>query len=323
MVDFIQCGDIHIGETRSLEGYLDRHWGVLKQIADDASRLGVPLVITGDLFHTKKITQEERHLADKWIGYLEKNNVQGLIIAGNHDHLYGDVTSLDGYAHLGLGIHIVTWSPQIVTMNGIDYICIPWRGYSTEELEMEIRKLLTLCTSDKIVVVAHECILNSKFDSGILATKGSKLPSLPEVSYYAMGDIHTHQAANVSNGWYSGAPLQFKYDDKESKGYLRVTLGEDPEFIRTSFKPFRVVKSINDVKDDAYYFVQGSINDVMGANKNENVFRTEWVQEDSDVIEYSRTDITTGLPEFLAEKGCDEDLQQQGLEWVERILEAA
>ena len=98
MVKILQTGDIHVGECRSLANYLDRHKQVLDEITQVATQHDF-LIIAGDIFHTKTVSNEEKFLVDYWFSALEKLNISTFIVSGNHDHLYGSVTHLDGYSH--------------------------------------------------------------------------------------------------------------------------------------------------------------------------------------------------------------------------------
>ena len=175
------------------------------------------------------------------------------------------------------------------------------------------------------VVVAHECVFGIKFDNGFMADKGIKLPIMDGIDYWAMGDIHTCQSTNLDNGWYCGAPLQFKFDDRPEKGLLLVNLDEPtkPNFIPMKFKPLLTVSKVEDAKEDAYYYVKGELKDVLSANKQNNVIRTEWVKSEQKAIEYTKIEITDGLAQFLADQGCDVKLQIEAIDWVDRLLKNA
>jgi DNA repair exonuclease SbcCD nuclease subunit len=344
-MQFLQTGDIHIGECRTLPGYLERHEAVLDAIHAESVRLRLPLVIAGDLFHTKTPTAEERYLADRWIGKREKSGLFTLLIAGNHDHLWGARTLIDGYRNFPFQhVKVVGFEPEAVLFGTTLFVCVSWGGYSKEQLAAIVTRLaeqpqhilmwdeesqqakrienMHYSMVEYCVVVCHECISGSKADNGRILPKGTALPDLPFVTYWAIGDIHSQQTTNLANGFYAGAPAQFKFDDQLRKGILHVDLNSPtcPAFLPIKSKPLRVVSSVQEITDDAYYLVEGEIEEVLKANKQANVVRTSWAKHERQVIAYEKRDLTFGLPEFLAERGIDSPFQTEALGWVNDVL---
>lgn len=324
---FVQTSDIHTGDSTFAPNYLERHKGVMQQITDEAKKVG-RLVIAGDIFHinTKPIKNDERHLIDWWFGDLEKNGIDTVVISGNHDHLYGDVTHLTGYTQMPFKhVRIFSWYSGFCEFDGIGFICIPWNGYSEEGMREEVLKYEDQAKKcEKVVVVAHECIIGSKFDNGILSERGTKLPHVDFVDYWAIGDIHERQNGNLDNSAYSGAPLQFKFGDRLNKGFLVVQDDFSAKFKKTKFVKFKTVNKLSDIKDDdSLYKMVGNMEDVLEANKREGVVSSEWKRPEAKALNFDhQVKVTDGLIEFLATKGCDQDLQKQGLEFVQGVLNA-
>jgi len=325
MSKFIQTSDIHVGECRSLDGYLERHRGVLQQITDIAVESRLPLIIPGDIFHTKTTTHLERFMVDEWFGELERNKVPTIITAGNHDHLWGEVTQLDGYAKLPFKyVQIVTWKPKTLVIGDVGYICLSWRNFKTKEIHDIVMKNLPLIQDSKYkVVLLHECISGVKLDNGYVMPTGTACPKIPQITYWAVGDIHNHQRTNLANGWYAGAPAQFKFDDKEPKGVIIVDLAHpsrEPDFVPLVSKPLRTVTSVAEITDDAYYKIKGDLEEVIKANRESKVVKSEFVNTQEDVLEYEKIGIIDGLPEFLAEKGLEAEDQKKAVKWVQSVV---
>ena len=325
MSKFIQTSDIHVGECRSLDGYLERHQGVLQQITDLAVERRVPLIVPGDIFHAKTTTHAERFVVDEWFGDLERKSIPTIITAGNHDHLWGEVTQLDGYAKLPFKfVKIVTWKPQTVKIGDMGFICISWGKYTTSQIRDIVTKKLPYIEDSKYkIVLLHECITGVKLDNGFVMPSGTAIPKMPSITYWAVGDIHSYQKTNVGNGYYAGAPAQFKFDDKEPKGAIVVDLDHpsaQPEFVPLRSKPLRTVTSIKDIKDDAYYKIKGSLEEVILANREPSVVKSEFVKTSEDVLEYEKVGIVDGLPEFLSEKGVEAAEQKKAVEWVREVV---
>jgi DNA repair exonuclease SbcCD nuclease subunit len=323
--EFIQTGDIHIGACRSFSDYLIRHKNVLIQIMDHAYNSGLPLLITGDLTDAKSTTYEERFLLDWWFCEIEKRKIPTVVITGNHDHLWGEVTQLDGLKYMPFNyIKIVTWHPDIHIIGDIGIICIPWRKYKTEEIKKVVTEKLPLIEHCSYrVVMLHECIAGAKNDSGRIIPTGTSIPNIPEITYWAVGDIHKSQPTNVSNGYYSGAPAQFKFDDQLSKGIIKIDLkrpSKEPDFIPLNFKPMKTVSSVEEISDDAYYRLVGSYEEMIKANNEPMIVKTEYADSIEQTIVYEKFGICDGLPEFLAVKGLGEGMQRKAVEWISNLL---
>lgn len=324
---FTQTSDIHIGECRAFEGYLERHQHVLEQVLDHAEKETKLLLMPGDLFHRKDTRYGEFMLAKWFILECERRGIFLILTSGNHDHLEGTKTQLDqldGFPYKYT--KIVSWEPEAISVGNIGLICIPWRDYTTAQIKEVVQGLLpALDGCQHKVVMLHEFIGGSIMDNGRIIPKGTKIPEVHGVNYWAVGDVHKQQMTNQTNAWYAGSPTQFKFDDSLEKGFFHVRLPfEDrPEFIRTSFKKLLKVASTEEMTEDAYYFVQGDIAEVLKGNDDNRVVRSEWVKHESREITIEQVGITEGLIEFLASKGVDQELQKEGIEWVEKILKAA
>ena len=322
---FLQTGDIHIGECRTLVGYLGRHKSILTQIIDTAYNLGLPLLITGDITHTKSTNYEERFLLDWCLGEIEKREIPTVIITGNHDHLWGEVTQLDGLKYMPFKyIKIVTWHPDVHIIGQIGIICIPWRNYKTEDIKKIVTEKLPLiahCTYR--VVMMHECISGMKLDNGRILTSGVSIPSIPDITYWAIGDIHKFQTTNVANGYYSGSPAQFRFDDDLPKGVIRVDLdrpSKEPEFIPIMAKPLKTITNVEEITDDAYYRLVGDYDEIIKANNEPLIVKSEYTNTQEQAITYERIGICDGLPEFLATKGINDNMQKRAIDWISDLL---
>lgn len=322
---FLQTGDVHIGECRSLAGYLERHKSILTQIIDYAYNLHLPLFICGDLTHTKSTNYEEQFLLFWWLGEIEKRKIPTIIIAGNHDHLWGEVTQLDGYKYMPFNyIKIVTWHPDVHIVGHIGVICIPWRGYKTEDIKKIVLEKLPLINHCPYkVVMLHECISGVRLDSGKILTSGTAIPNIPEITYWAVGDIHKYQQTNVTNGYYSGSPAQYRFDDDLPKGVIQIDLdhpSKEPIFLPITSKPLKTINNVEEISDDAYYRLIGDYDEIIKANNEPLVVKAEYDSVQEQIITYERLGICDGLPEFLANKGISEELQKKAISWIGNLL---
>lgn len=325
---FVQTGDIHIGESRNYEGYLERHKGVLWQILDYCEKHKLPLLINGDLFHRNDTKHEERLLAYAWLAEAQRRGIVVIMTAGNHDHIEGEKTQLDAIKEFEFeNIKIVGWKPEVIRMGNIGVIALSWQDYTTEQIFDIVTNLYPqIADCEHKIVMVHEFIWGSAMDNGKILYRGLKLPAdLPQIDYWALGDIHTFQPGNLPNSWYAGSPLQFKFDCKREKGFIKVKLPftERPEFIRTHFKPFITITKMEEMTEDAYYDLHGDAQEIVNAQNDSRIVRSNWVKDISQAL----TDITqdgfsvaNGLSEFLSSKGINEEWQNKALEFVNKTV---
>jgi DNA repair exonuclease SbcCD nuclease subunit len=221
---------------------------------------------------------------------------------------------LDGYSHFPWEyLKIVSTHPQSFLQENVGFICIPWGGYSEGELTdivLSFHKHIYSCRY--VVVVCHECLLGSVFDNGVSSKKGHKLPDIPWVTYWAVGDIHKAQNAGLPNAFYAGAPMQFKFQDVLDKFVLSVDLSDpcNPVQIKIDSKKLITVYSLDAVVEDGrnFYMVKGSDpKELITAHKYNSVIKTNWEESsEAETISLENDDIFIGLYEFLKEKGFSE-----------------
>ncbi len=324
---FVQTSDIHIGESRNYEGYLERHRSVLWQILEYSDSNKLPMIIPGDLFHRNDTKHTERKLAYDFIAEAEKRKIPTVITTGNHDHLEGDKTQLDNLLEFPLEyVKIVGWEPEVVRVGNIGIIALSWQDYTTEQIYDVVTNLYpNIADCDHKIVMVHEFIWGSTMDNGKVLYRGLKLPAdLPQISYWALGDIHTYQPGNLPNSWYAGSPLQFKFDCKREKGFMKVSLPftERPEFIRTHFKPFLTVKSMEGMTEDAYYHLEGDAQQMADAQQDSRIVRASWVKDISTALDETQQgfSVINGLTEFLANKNVSQDWQTKAIEFVNKVV---
>ena len=323
---FVQTGDIHIGESRNCIGYLERHKDVLWQIIDYCEKSKLPLLVSGDLFHRNDTKHEERKLAYDFISEIEKRKIYTVISAGNHDHIDGEKTQLDALYNIPLKyVKIVGWKPEVIKIGNIGIIAMSWQDYDTKQVFDEVTKLYPYISDCEYkVVMMHEFIWGSAMDNGRIIHRGLKLPTdMPQIDYWALGDIHTFQPGNLPNSWYAGAPIQFKFDCKREKGFAKVKLPftDKPEFIKTIFKPFITVSSMDQMTEDAYYCLEGNAQDIVNAQNDSRIIRSNWVKDVGQALDdlSNGFSVVHGLTEFLANKNINSDWQTKAIEFVNKV----
>lgn len=324
---FAQISDIHIGESRTTPNYIERHKDVLWQFLDYCESKKVPAIIPGDLFHRNDTRHSERKLAYDFLSEFETRKIPAVVTAGNHDHIEGTSTQLDALYNLPFKyVKIVTWEPEIVILGNIGIIALSWQDYKSEDIFDLVKNMYpNIANCEYKIVMLHEFVYGSFMDNGKQILSGLKIPKdLPEINYWALGDIHTFQPGNLPNSWFAGSPLQFSFFDKLEKGFIHVSLPfkDRPKFIKTRFKPFLTVNKMEDMTEDAFYHLSGDIDEVVNSQSDNRVLRRNWskdVQQAVADLNNNNFSVTTGLTEFLAKKGVNEKWQQFAIEYIERI----
>lgn len=240
MPRFIHAADIHIGSLRGLragdptwtEWKLARHTAGLRSLFELARKEQVPLVLAGDLFDRKDPALKERDLLLSAL--LDYRDVDCVMIAGNHDRVLNDYTSLDFVRLIKESnpdplpkLHLALIEPKVVLACGIWWVLVPFCGLPSQLYRKRITRLLKEVpetATEPVVVVGHELALGCTNDAGTwTASSGLKLPKIPRVRYWAMGDIHKRQPLNSSKtAWYPGSHIQHRIDEAEDRGVLLI-----------------------------------------------------------------------------------------------------
>ena len=101
----LHCSDIHLGKKPfgtkefSQKRYLDFFYA-FEQAADRGIEKKVDVfLITGDLFDKKELSPDTLDRCEKVFLKLKNNNIQVLLIEGNHDNIsgYDEINSWLGY----------------------------------------------------------------------------------------------------------------------------------------------------------------------------------------------------------------------------------
>lgn len=259
MAVFVHTADIHLGSLRGVKTItystlLKRYEGYLRSIfAIARKRKAECVVMAGDIFDHKNVRPKVRDVLLRVL--LDNEDMPVLIINGNHDLLEEGYTSLHFLTLLQAkrkrlpNVTIAEITPRVVEVKGCWYVLIPFTGDQQrfiKSVKAGVEEALhkgTLINEDftttkpPIVVVGHEMVVGCSDDSGWSSkNKGIKLPTdMPDVTYWAMGDIHKRQRlGGLRNAFYPGPPAQHKFNEKPDKGVLLVNTSKPtkPKHIR-------------------------------------------------------------------------------------------
>lgn len=239
---FLHTADWHFGAGRRLTpkslDYLERHKAILHDVLKVAVKEQVDFIlVSGDIFESASTTVEEL-LAAHEIFTLAGEIAPVVVTAGNHDELMISHFQTDWMKLLSIPNVVFVSKPEGVTIGhkgGPSHIAaIPWTGLKDQEKFNEVL-VGQMGVGEVEIVMLHECFIGITLDSGLVSKGGVKIPNLPNVKYYACGDIHKHQRVQLPHAWYSGAPMQYNFGDQLPKGVIVVDVSDDrvytPRFV--------------------------------------------------------------------------------------------
>jgi DNA repair exonuclease SbcCD nuclease subunit len=306
---------------------------VLPQITTIAEKHDASFIlVVGDVYHTQAINHGERKLFSNWLG---SSSIPIVVVSGNHEKRTSEVgdTALNYLSRLEnrLSPHLV-WdgAPTIVQISGCNLLLFPYQGWKHQELLVMLTAMLEHVHEDglPVIVVMHEHVRGAKTDRGHKLSE-SEQPRISKhlyhgVTYWALGDIHRRQAI-LPNAWYSGPPLQTKFDETPDKGVLVVDT-DDPE--NPIFEPIespsllQVKRITDDLPASAYLQLDPDEPIPRGTVLPPNVELHPNATAFSGRLEYVRkSGSTTNLLEGLTEKLRDAGLKPKSRERAWRVVE--
>lgn len=336
-VKLIHTADLHIGKSRTLPDYLERQEIMLDGIYKVAEARGTKLVlVAGDIFESKNIKWEEQQLFMEKLFEYDAKGFTTVLCNGNHDELSTGVSHmwLPAMVEKAGGLkrtYVVDTEPRVLDLPDLDIAIIPVvnNNMETQELSDAVTKMWEGTDKDDrpFVVMLHATITGSNTDIGYSITGGPRIPDLPFVDYWAVGDIHRSQEIG-HNAWYSGSPIQHNFGDAQPKGVLVVDVEKDgnPATELVELEGIKPLVTLTEKPDewptDCYIRYIGPMEGII--DLPDNVIKTEGVapeaaedgEEEGPVqMEFSDS-LTEGLTDFLHTKGIAAELQEEGVLWV-------
>lgn len=245
---FLQTGDLHVGAGRTALGErvsLERAERMFDVIFATAKQQKCHAVlITGDVFDTKAVTNKERELVTKKLAlYAGKGGIPTYVIPGNHDLLKRDAGNLDYLAEVAASREVanlyVAFSANPSVWELAENLFALGVPVTFSENQKWIEEYVAgLDTGKFYVFMGHGtvrgCFRNDDNwrpsdaeDAKTLSLRSAAL-SAPDIVWWAYGDIHKRQRLptlpDESHGWYAGSPIQMNFGEKEDRGALVVAL---------------------------------------------------------------------------------------------------
>lgn len=260
---FLHTADLHIGGTRFLPRFLERQEAMLDAIFDIAYDNDVDVVVVaGDVFDVADPSPEERNLVQKKFLEYDAAGFHILCIPGNHDLVNAQGETAIHYLSM-LYDHgrfkrstIVEQTTYVKLKDTVFCLLCHRPGHFRKDSRKAVRDYHRASVdtgADSFVVVCHETIQGSlteaklKDGTNYRMKTGEEPPDMTlPVTYWACGDIHKYQAIG-SKAFYSGSPVQTKFDEDWPKGVLIVDT-QDPE--NPTFVPVPSNQLVKAGKDD-------------------------------------------------------------------------
>lgn len=322
---FLQTGDIHVGRGRGSWGEevsLARSGKLFDELYAVAHEQKChALLITGDIFDRKSVTNAERELVSHKLT-LHSVKMPTYIIPGNHDLRTKSNSNLDYLAeiteksdeipnlHIAFADRESIWPAPVGDMpEGLFIVGAPG-PLSEDQTWVESFATKAALASKRYIFMGHGtiayCMRNDalwrpkdKDDKGI--SLGAAALS-QNIIWWAYGDIHKRQKLPTlprgANGWYAGSPIQMDFGETPNRGALVVACDHDKKrgwfykgrrFIRLDdrgFAPLITVtkeEEIDSLPDEALLRLAKGL--VLPSSRHEQVVTTLKVVEDRSTPE--------------------------------------
>lgn len=318
-IRLLQTGDLHVGRGRAswkASVALARSsllFDVLYETAKREKCQGV--LITGDIFDQKNVTNEERELVSRKFAQYAPT-MPTFVIPGNHDLRSANNSNLDFLAEITEksneipNLHIAfagkdsLWEVE----HGL-YIIGASAPLSEDQAWIESR-VAKLDPDERYIFMGHSpvkgCARNDANwkpedaeDRALSLVKASKAS---EVIWWAFGDIHKRQKlptlAPNANGWYAGSPIQMDFGEAPDRGCLVVAFDWDARrkwffkgkrYVRLDDKGFAPLVTITEASqlDDLpeQVLIRLGKGLVLPASRHEQVVKTMPVVDDRSTPE--------------------------------------
>ena len=210
------------------------------------------ILISGDIFNSPYPSRDEIHLFTQFLLPLLKEEINVLIIPGNHDSdREGGKTAISFLEPFDKAIenfYIAIDQFRCVQIDNIAFCMWPWGILPSKDNLHKIEN--TNCK--KRIGMSHITLSGTKIaGDGRQLRKGYSIKHLQEamelfrLDYMFLGDIHEYQEV-VDNAFYSGSIYQTKSDESTSKGILYL----DTEKNKVSFQEIHNVPKLLTIEED-------------------------------------------------------------------------
>lgn len=266
---FLHISDLHIGKVVNDFSMLEEQKLILDQLVSLAAENKVDaLVIAGDIYDRAIPPGEAVSLFDQFLTKLSDQEIQIIIISGNHDS--PERISFGEHLLCARGVHIAgVWNRQAkrVLLGDTEFVLLPFfkpvREEETDSNSAVARALERYWQQEQEESLEKQRVLITHF----FVTDQGKEPALSEsettihvggldnveaslfdgFDYVALGHIHRCQQIGERPVWYSGSTLKYSFGEcGQEKCALLVNLEEHrAEVTRLPLHPakeFRIIR---------------------------------------------------------------------------------
>lgn len=266
---FLHISDLHIGKVVNDFSMLEEQKLILDQLVSLAAENKVDaLVIAGDIYDRAIPPGEAVSLFDQFLTKLSDQEIQIIMISGNHDS--PERISFGEHLLCARGVHIAgVWNRQAkrVLLGDTEFVLLPFfkpvREEETDSNSAVARALERYWQQEQEEGLEKQRVLITHF----FVTDQGKEPALSEsettihvggldnveaslfdgFDYVALGHIHRCQQIGERPVWYSGSTLKYSFGEcSQEKCALLVNLEEHrAEVTRLPLRPakeFRIIR---------------------------------------------------------------------------------
>ena len=210
----LHCSDIHLGKRPfgtkefSQKRYLD-FFNAFEQSADRGIEKKVDVfLITGDLFDKKELSPDTLDRCEKVFLKLKNNNIQVLLIEGNHDNIsgYDEINSwlgdLERKGYVRRGKYKASnegYDFEKITIEDVNFYGVGYPGFAVDEVLEKLSE--NLDGNEKNIVMVHTALGGSEFLPGLVNTDIIK-KFKDKVIYMAGGHLHSFVSYPKDNPYF-------------------------------------------------------------------------------------------------------------------------
>lgn len=242
----VLVGDLHVRKEEPFYQAVNSVFDTLYNLTKE----GDTIIQVGDFFHSYKPFPKEYDLAFSWLRCLSDGGRKIIILAGNNAHEYHHqqksyaIQPLESIENVQLVL-----DPEVLTVEGIKFLCLPWLPYSSiklnygkESLEEAVFSYIENLEEETINYVLYhfedETVFMGGANTGVdLSVLEKKYPNIKRVG----GHIH------LRNKNYIGTPYQTRADEIGQTGVCYII--EDGVQREKEFKQYITYMNV-DYSDD-------------------------------------------------------------------------
>lgn len=285
----VHCSDLHLGRRpvggkgefsdKRYEDYFKVFEEIVAKTCEEKADL---FIIAGDIFDRKEIQPEVLEKTEKILKKLKNNNIESVVIEGNHDNIFNGKENESWIYYLeqkgyfkrpsyffnGEKYIFNTVETKAGTVYGVGY-----PGFMVNEVLTNLSQIIN--KDKKNIVLVHSAIAGNEFIPGMVKKESIDLFK-EKVIYMAGGHIHSRRSYPEKNPYFftPGSPEYWDIAEKKNeKGFIIYdTDKKEAIFESTTMR--------NKIEVEFFLNVE-----------NESEFRTVFLEEADKKIEYNKESI--------------------------------